>query len=263
MQKYLQLFRVTIEQYFVYRLNFFLWRFRVVLNLILIYFLWSAIYLDTQNFLGYSRNMMLTYILLASFLSDFVFSSKIHEIGAEILQGDIINKILKPIPFMSLVITREIADKSVNILFALLEISILILILRPGLAAPHDAFAVVVAFLMLGLGLVVSFFISFSVAMMAFWTAEIWAPRFIYFILVFMLAGNFFPLDILPIAVYKGLLLTPFPYFIFLPIQIYLKGVTLAVVPQIVIGLVWVGITWYIARYLWNRGMRVYSFYGR
>ena len=263
MKKYLELLRVTIDQYFVYRLNFTLWRFRVVLNMILIYFLWSAIYLSNRQVFGYSKQMMLTYVLLTSFLSDFVFSSKIHEIGAEILQGEIINRILKPMSFFSYVITREIADKLVNVVFSIGEIVVLILLLRPQLAAPHDSIALIVAVIQIIIGLVLAFFISFSISTIAFWTAEIWAPRFIYFILVFMLAGNYFPLDIIPGPAYLGLLLTPFPYFIFLPAQIYLKGVGPLYPFELVMSLVWIGLSYMLAHYLWTRGMKEYSFYGR
>ncbi|HRN69815.1 MAG TPA: ABC-2 family transporter protein, partial [Candidatus Woesebacteria bacterium] len=222
MQKYLTLFKVTVDQYFVYRLNFILWRFRAVLNLIMIYFLWTALYTNRNNLFGYSQQEMLTYVLIVSIFSDFVFSSRIHELGAEILTGDIINKLLKPIGFLKYLITKEIADKAINISFAIVEISLLILILEPIIILPENTVTIYILILHLLIGLTLSFFLSFSIAMIAFWTAEIWAPRFIYFILVFVLAGNYFPLDILPTTFYNLLLLTPFPYFIFLPAQIYI-----------------------------------------
>jgi ABC-2 type transport system permease protein len=258
-----KLFQLTVDQYFVYRLNFVLWRFRVVLNLLMIYFLWSAIYVKNKHILGYTEDMMITYVLLISILSDFVFSSRVHEVGAEILTGDIINRILKPISFFKYLLTKELADKAINVSFAIIEITVLILLTHPSLVPPQSTEAFIVAIFQLCIGLILSFWMSFCIAMIAFWTAEIWAPRFIYFILVFVLAGNYFPLDILPAIFYKLLLLTPFPYFIFVPAQTYLKGIPENVLLQFIISILWIGITYKGAYYLWKKGMKEYSFYGR
>ncbi len=263
MKKYAELFRVIVEQYFVYRLNFVLWRFRVVLNLILIYSLWSAIFLNQREIVGYSQTQMLTYVLLISFLSDFVLSSKIHELGAEILTGDIINRLLKPWRFFGYILTKEIADKSINISFSIIEITVLILLLKPHITPIPDILSIFIMIIHICIGLAISFFMSFSISLFAFWSAEIWAPRFIYFILVFVLAGNYFPLDILPKTFYNLLLFTPFPYFIFIPAQIYIKGLDNYNFLYLGIGLLWVLISYIFAKWLWNKGIKQYSFYGR
>lgn len=260
---YWQLFRVTLDQYFVYRLNFILWRLRVVLNLLLIYFLWSSLFLQSKQLFGYSQSTMLSYVLLISILSDIVFSSKIHEVGVEIMMGDIINKLLKPLSFFKYVITREIADKAINVACCILEIAVLFLLLQPKVAAPQHAGAMVIALLFLGIGICMSFFLSFCVSMIAFWSNEIWAPRFIYFMMVFMLAGNYFPLDILPDTLYNILLYTPFPYFIFMPVHIFLRGYTSMSFFHAGIALLWTVIFYFLAMYLWKRGMKEFSFYGK
>jgi ABC-2 type transport system permease protein len=207
--------------------------------------------------------MMIMYVLLISVLSDFVFSSRVHEVGAEILNGDIINRILKPMSFFRYLLTKEMADKAINVSFAIIEITILILITRPALMAPHSTGALIISILQLLIGLILSFWLSFSISMIAFWTAEIWAPRFIYFILVFVLAGNYFPLDILPKPIYNLLLLTPFPYFIFAPAQTYLRGIPDNLILQLCMSILWVGITYKGATVLWKKGLKEYSFYGR
>jgi ABC-2 type transport system permease protein len=263
MKKYFELFRVTVEQYFVYRLNFALWRFRVILNLILIYSLWSAIYLNQRTIVGYSQTQMLTYVLLISFLSDLVLSSKIHELGAEILTGDIINRLLKPWNFFGYLLTKELADKVINISFAAIEITVLIVLLKPHIVQPPGMLALIVMLIHVAIGIAISFFLSFCISLFAFWSAEIWAPRFIYFILVFVLAGNYFPLDILPEPFYNALLFTPFPYFIFIPAQIYIKGLENYTILSLIIGSIWVVIAYLFSKWLWKKGVKQYSFYGR
>jgi ABC-2 type transport system permease protein len=184
-------------------------------------------------------------------------------VGAEILNGDIINRILKPMQFFLYLMTKEAADKIVNLGFASVEIITLIVLTHPTLQGVYSPNAFLLAGIQLVIGLILAFWVSFSISMIAFWTAEIWAPRFIYMILVFVLAGNYFPLDILPPIMYKVLLLTPFPYFIFLPARTYLKGPSETWIFEIVISLIWSYIFYKGASWLWKRGLREYSFYGR
>lgn len=263
MKKYLQLFSLTVQEYFVYRLNFVLWRLRVVLNLLLIYYLWTAIYTGQRNVLGYTKDMMITYVLLTSILSDFVFSSRVHEVGAEILNGDIINRILKPMQFFFYLMTREAADKCINMTFAIVEITALILLTHPTVLGPHSVLSLMLIGLELVIGLMLAFWVSFAISMIAFWTAEIWAPRFIYMILVFVLAGNYFPLDILPPTMYKLLLLTPFPYFIFIPARTYLRGPSETWPFELLISTIWVFIFYKGASWFFKKGLKEYSFFGR
>ncbi|MFA9288530.1 MAG: ABC transporter permease [Weeksellaceae bacterium] len=263
MQKYIELFRLTVDQYFIYRINFLLWRFRMVLNLLIVYFLWTAVYDNTRIAFGYDKPEMITYVLLISIFSDLVFSSIVFEIGAEILNGDIINRLLRPMSFFKYLLTKEVADKSINVTSSLIETTLLLLLLKPALVAPESAFVVVVAAVHLLLGMVMAFLISFCLSMIAFWSAEVWAPRFIYFVLVTMLAGNYFPLNILPAPIYSVIQLSPFPYFVFLPAQLLVQGFSNYNPVSIVIQLFWVGILYVAASKLWQKGMREYSFYGR
>lgn len=263
MRKYVEILRTTIEEYFAYRLNFVLWRLRMVLNLFLIYFLWNSIFEGEGSLFGYSREQMLTYILLNFLVSNFVLGTRTVDVAGQIVRGDIINYILKPISFFKYYLTRDLADKLLNFSFALFEISLIFVFFKPQIFFQKDPL-VFLYFVVFGLlGTFISFFISLSLSFIGFWTSEVWAPRFIYFILVFFLSGSYFPLDILPKPIYYLLLLTPFPYLYYLSSIIYLKGLTGSLAFEISVSLVWVFLSYKLARFLWNRGLTTYSFFGR
>ena len=101
------------------------------------------------------------------------------------VRKEVINLLLKPVSFFKFLISKEAADKAVNISFAICEVLILVLIFRPNLSAPPGLLQMLLVVIHLVIGLTLSFFVSFSISLIAFWSAEIWAPRFIYFILVF------------------------------------------------------------------------------
>ncbi len=249
--------------YFVYRLSFVLWRVRSLLGFFVIYFLWSAIYSNRGVVFGYTQEKMITYIFLVGLIDSVAISSRTADLAGDIVNGNIINHLLKPISVFSIIGMREFVDKLVNGSFALIEIVLFILILHPRFFFQTNISVYPFIALAVLLGTLIAFFMSLSLSLIAFWTSEIWAPRFIYFILISMLAGTAFPLDILPSKIYNLLLLTPFPYFVYLPAKIYLQGVTVETIPSFIMAGVWCVILFFVAKITWNRGIRQFSFFGK
>jgi len=263
MALYLQILSVTLAEYFAYRLNFILWRLRSFFGLVIRYYLWLAVYEHMSSIFGYSESQMLTYVLLSTIISGFVLSTRTPDIAGQTLNGDIINFLLKPFSFFGYFLTRDIVDKILNLIFSVVEILILYALLKPQLfisSNPSTWFFVVALAL---LGNIIAFNINVLISFIAFWSPEVWAPRFIFFILVMFFSGGFFPLDILPPFIYKLLLLTPFPYFYFIPTKIYLGHTHIELVAYTVATLVWTVLSSYIVLRVWKKGLRGYSFYGR
>jgi len=263
MKKYLEVFRITLGQYFAYRLNFVLWRFRMVLNLFIIYFLWHSVFEGKANLFGYSQTQMLTYVLLSSLIANFVLGTRTGDIAAEILSGDIINYLLKPISFFKYHLARDLIDKILNVALAVGEIVLILIFFNPAVYFQNNFLIYLPFIIFIFLGTLISFFINLSLSFIGFWSNEVWAPRFIYSILIFFLCGTYFPLDILPKPIYYFLLLTPFPYFYYLPTKIYLSGINSFLFIEIIICLVWVYLSYIFARFLWQKGIRSYNFFGR
>ncbi|MCX7996472.1 MAG: ABC-2 family transporter protein [Patescibacteria group bacterium] len=263
MRKYLLLARATLKTYLAYRVNFIMWRIRSMLTLVMLYFLWSQAVVGKSEIAGYAPAEIYTYIFLANFLNATVLSSRVDQLAGDILNGTIINHLLKPFSIFSLIGTREVVDKMVNILFSIAEIALFISIFRPPLAFPADPIAVLGFLAFLLLALVLSFYVSFALSMLAFWTAEVWAPRFIFLILISMLAGSLFPLDLFPPVLYNVMLLTPFPYMVYVPAKIFVDGITPQVLDFAIFGLGWLGLVASLAHMSWLRGMKEFSFFGR
>jgi len=107
------------------------------------------------------------------------------------------------------------------------------------------------------------FFISYTMALLAFWVLEVSTFIFILFAFEYIAGGHLFPIDILPPVVQKVLLLTPFPYQLFFPVNIYLGRVSGdALYGGLLIQFGWVIATYALARFVWSRGIRKYSAVG-
>src|SRR5437868_1067632 len=70
------------------------------------------------------------------------------------------------------------------------------------------------------------FFMSYTMAMLAFWVLEVSTFIFILFAFEYLASGHLFPLDILPPWLERALYFTPFPYQLYFPISIYMSKTT-------------------------------------
>lgn len=261
--KYLVLIRTKLDEYIAYRLNFIFWRVRNIFNLLLLFFLWQNIYQSSVSIPGYTEPAIFTYIFVANIMNALILSSKTDQVGGDILNGNIINQLLKPIHFFKYIGTRELADKIMNLVFSILEVSLFLIIFQPPFLIQMDSTVWAAVLLFTGIALALSFLISFSLALIAFWSTEIWAPRFIFMVIISLVSGTLFPLTLLPEALYAAAMLTPFPYLVYVPTQTYLFGWTADSTSYLIVSLVWVAIFSWIARTLWQKGMREFSFFGR
>jgi len=258
MKAYLKIINVTFKEYFAYRLNFLLWRLRVFIGLLVIFFLWQAAFDSTKTVGNYQPKVLFSYIFYANFLANFVLGTRTTDIAGEINSGAIINYLLKPFSFFHYYFTRDLADKLINIFFSFFEIFILVFLFKIPLVAPKQV-ALGMVFLLNGLFL--SFFINLIISFVGFWSREVWGTRFLFSILVSFLSGSYFPLDLLAKPLYYLFLATPFPYLFYLPTKIFLGEKFSLFLLFVAIG--WTGIFYYLTKKIWQAGIKNFAFWGR
>jgi ABC-2 type transport system permease protein len=212
---------------------------------------------------GYSEQNMLTYILISNIVSDIVLSTRTGDIAGEILKGDLVNYILRPIAFFKYHAARDVGDKFLNVFFSTFEVLLIIAILKPPIFIQTNPLLLLTAFVFVVIGAIISYFVNMQMSFIAFWSNEVWAPRFIFYMLLLVFAGSFFPLDIMPKVLYYAFFFTPFPYLYYLPSRIYL-GVPLGDLGFFfMMGIAWCLLSYLFTRYLWKKGLSEFSFFGR
>lgn len=264
LKKYIRVAKNTWQEIVVYRLNFVMWRLRLIIQVLTMYFLWLAIIPQNQIVFGYSQKLMLTYILGTSLVNSIVFSSRTVDVGDEINQGNLSNFLIRPINYFYYWFAKDIGDKAMNLVFALFELSILFLILRPNFFLQTDPIYLFFAFIAILLAMVMYFFINFVLGMVGFWTQEIWSTRFLFTMILIFFSGGLFPLDILPKEIFSVLQYLPFNYLLFIPLKIYLGQISFT---QILFGflitILWIFVIYQIMLFIWKKGLKTYTAYGR
>jgi ABC-2 type transport system permease protein len=140
---------------------------------------------------------------------------------------------------------------------------VLIFCLRDYFVLPESWLTLGCFLLSLTLTALLQFFLSYTMAMLAFWVLEVSTFIFILYAFEYLASGHLFPLDILPPAITKALYYTPFPYQLFFPINVYLgKATGAALANGLLIQLFWLAMAYFLARFAWSRGIRRYSAVG-
>lgn len=264
MKKYFLVARNTWAETVSYRLSFIMWRFRVVLQILTIYFLWFSILPKNTNFLGYSQEGILTYILGTSLISSIVIASRSFIVGEEINTGALSYYLLRPVNYFMYWFAKDAGDKAMNIAFSILELGILFLILKPPLFIQTNFLYILFFLISIFLAVIMYFFLSFLIGLFGFWSPEVWGPRFIFQILLTFFAGGLFPLDIMPKTLFFIFQLLPFPYLLYFPLKIYLGHLPIIEIYKgFFILIAWTIILYWFLQFVWKKGLRSYAAFGR
>lgn len=265
MKKYYLACLVSLKEDTVYPLSILTWRIRNILRLFVVYALWSGIASETQSFLGYSSSAIISYVLLTLIVQAVVFSSRTIDVTEMISSGDLSNFLLKPINLFRYFFALDLGNKTLNLVFSLFEFWFFLIFFKPTLLGPASLPHLFLFLLSLILALLIYYFINLALGFIAFFAPEnTWAPRFLFFMTVGFLAGELFPLDLLPPILFRFLMLTPFPYLIYFPIAVYLGKIDLgSLTTYSLVIIVWLFLLRFLTVWLWQRGLKANEAWGR
>lgn len=227
MKKYLTVFNISWQNGFIYRLNFILWRFRSVVVILTVYFLWEAIFQNGGTILGYTRDKILTYVFLTLALRSLVLGQRSMDTAGEIADGRLSNYLLKPLNYHFYWFTRDLADKILNLAFSIVEITFLYFVLRPPIFFQTNPLTLGLFGVSVGFAVVLNFLLGNISSYFSFWTpGNAWGFWFVYLVLQDFLGGVVFPLDIFPKFLYHVIMSLPFPYLLFFPVNLFLGKIS-------------------------------------
>lgn len=261
MKKYLSIFFITLQEYFVYRLNMFMWRVRQIFVFLLPYFLWRAVLGGGGDIYGYDFGSIMTYLFGTTILRSLVMGSRTVDLGWMINSGMLTIPLMRPINMFRFLLTRDAADKLFNLSFMFIEIPLIFLVFKPPVFLQTDPLALAFAVLSIGLAILIYFYINIIFGSLGFWTRDVWAPRFLLMVILEFATGAMFPLDMLSNFWQSALLWTPFPYLLFVPLRIYLGSVES--ITYLLAQFAWLIVLYLLARAIWRRGLLRYEAEGR
>ncbi len=262
MKKYLSLFTVTLQEIFTYRFNMLMWRIRQVFVFLIPFFIWKSVLGQGGDIYGYSFAAIMTYLFGTTILRSLVMGSRTIDLGWMINGGRLTIPLMQPINMFGLFFTRDIADKLFNLGFMFFELPIIYFVFKPPVFLQTDPLVLLLATISTIFAILIYFYINIIFGSLAFWSRDIWAPRFLLMVIMEFATGAMFPLDMLPSIWQRIIHFTPFPYLLYVPLKTYL-GTNAMAYTQLASSLTWVIILGFLANTIWNKGIKSYEAEGR
>ena len=267
MKKYWHVLNVGIQNNLTYRFNFVARTLFGLIPLTAVIFLWRKIY-ETKGadatITSYTLAQMISYYLLVTVVDALTaVNDDDWQIATDIKDGNISQFLLKPMDYLTFRLSLFLAGRLTYMAVAALPLAAFFFWLREYFVLPADWLTLGCFLMSLLLTALLQFFLSYTMAMLAFWVLEISTFIFILFAFEYIASGHLFPLDILPHWIERALYFTPFPYQMYFPVGIYMGKVTGAeLVRGLLLQLGWVCAAYALARFAWNRGIRKYAAVG-
>jgi ABC-2 type transport system permease protein len=266
-KKYRHVINVGIQNNLTYRFNFLARSLFGLIPLIAILYMWRTIY--AGNGAGamvgsYSFAGMVSYYLLITIVDALTAVNEDDwQIAADIKDGNISQFLLKPIDYLTYRLCLFISGRLTYLAVAAGPLAIFIFCLRGYFVPPPGGLTFILFLVSSALTALLQFFMSYTMAMLAFWVLEVSTFIFILFAFEYIASGHLFPLNILPPALEHVLYFTPFPYQLYFPVSIYMgKTAGLELAGGLALQLFWVVATYALARFAWRRGIRKYAAVG-
>ncbi len=260
MKKYWYAYSVSLQETLQRRSTLIMDRlggFAVVLSL---YSFWNALLGSKPSFMGYTRSEMLAYVLVINVLRSLVFTGRGWHLVQEISSGKISSYLVRPISYHLYSLSLDLAQKTVHVASAFVEVGILAYFIGGGLFLPAHASTWLLFSASAVLASLIFFFMEFLVSSLAFWTSESGGPLFCFELFLQFAAGAFFPLDVLPDALRRLLSATPFPYMVYFPARIFLEKVGFAEAARVLcIEAAWLAAFVAAALSAWRVGVNSYA----
>ncbi len=263
--KYRKLFDISLQNTVVYRWNFLLRSLFEVVPLLGTVFLWRALYASRgQSIAGYDFGAMVYYFLLTLAVSNLITPADDDwQIAADIRDGQLNALLTKPVNYLWYRLSIFLGSRTIHAAVTLPFVLLIFLAFHRFIRWPAHPETWVWTILSVTMAAFLQFFITYGIALLAFWFLEISTVIFIVLSFEYFLSGHMFPLDLTPPWFQAAAKWLPFTYELFFPVSIFLEKTRGPALYQgLAIQAGWVALAWVTGRAMWSRGLRHYGAYG-
>lgn len=221
MKRYSWIFYLSLETAMEYRADFFLSLISTVFPIILQLYLWTAIYsapAGVDN--GYTFQQMILYTLLAGLTAKLTASGFEYEINQDIKDGGLNKYIVKPVNYFIYRMTAFMGGKVPAACILSVIMATMFLLVRTVLGFQLEPGRILGYVVTLALAMLLNFVIYFTIAMLGFWITEISKMFGTIQIVLLVISGGIFPLDIFGSVIQTVTKYLPFQYTTQFPVDL-------------------------------------------
>lgn len=222
-RKLFALTRAGIMESLHYRLGTFVTLFANLIYLVLVYYLWKAIYassgVEVVNGMTFTDTMI--YLILATSLFNFLEMFVVWDMSRSIQSGKIILDLLKPMKFRMYTFWSYSGSHVVSFVLTFLPTFIIVMIITHG--AIHTGLNLIWFIIATVFALIINFNIEMIVATICLYTESTWGINIVKETIVLLLSGASIPLAFFPDALRRVVDFLPFRAVYDIPLTILLQ----------------------------------------
>ena len=206
---------------------------------------------------GFSLSRLITYFMIATFVSIIVYDDVFKFLEEQIKKGDFIVYMLKPTSLIRLEFIKKFSTRAFALFVEVIPVlAIFVLFFQKYIMAGHLVFFSV----SLILAFILSYLIYLLVGTLAFWLVNIRSLSWLIQFSIHLASGLLVPLDLFPGIARNILNFLPFKHIIYTPTMIYLgKYPGDALFFHLGTQAFWVGAMAVICLYVWSRAIKRFS----
>lgn len=258
LRTYLPFTSNCIKRALAYDATVFLWIFCTMFSTFISYFLWMAIYRNSESSTigGLNLGEMIVYIFMSYMVSSLVMIDISTNINEDVVKGNVAMNLIKPIEYRTSLIFTAMGD--VVFRFAALNVFIWIgvEIYRVfGLGLPVTPVYNILFFI---LSTIMSFLIfvlfEFCFGMIAFFTTYIFGLQLAKSAVLSFLTGQMIPLSLFPEVIQRVFDYLPFSSMVYTPVMIYLGKYSTSEIGFVLARqLIWIVILYVLGSLIWKK----------
>ena len=223
LRKYIALLRAGIMESLHFRLGTAVTLFANLIYLVLVYFLWKAVYdssgVDVVNGMTFTDTMI--YLILATALFNFLEMFIVWDMSRSIQSGGIILDLLKPMKYRTYKFWSYSGSHVSQFVLAFIPTFIVVMIVTKG--AIPIGLNLVRFMVSVILALVINFSIEMLVATLCLYTESTWGINIVKETIVLVLSGASIPLAFFPESIRNIISWLPFRAIYDIPLQVLLN----------------------------------------
>lgn len=258
--KYVSEMKAGFKVSLIYRFNTLIHLLTAPINLIIFYFLWTAIYSFTGQEIikGFTLSGLISYYAVSIIVTFLVWADIDEWMESDVRFGYLVPSLLRPLDYMVGQFFFLIGLKLLNLLMQTVPFFLVAFIFFNVKVASFNYF--LLFFVSLFFAFVLNFFLSFLIGLSAFWLLRISGIRRMRRVLVFFLSGALIPISFFPDWFQRVSSFMPFEYTRYHVINIYLENYTVFESLRIIgIQLIWIVMLATIGILVWKRAYKKFA----
>lgn len=263
MKKFLASIKIGIADGLEYRFQLLYWLTINMVPIILMIALWNAIYANKETFGQYTLPMMITYYVTTKLFNRLTTTYSEERIAKDIKDGNLNQFLTRPINYAVLKFGERIGIRLVNAIMYIPAYCLVFYLLRDTIVAPTSASALAIITAVLAINIFSHFLLARILGSTAFFMLETRALFGLKENVITLISGYMFPLFLFPELLQKILMLTPFPYYYYFPMQIYFGLLSKTEIIQgLTIQIFWMFALFFLGEIIWKKGLKKYEAVG-